>query len=96
METAVLQLLARIKIRLRKEKGVVLNTQRFFDEKAYTRQILDLAEECEDIELVTASLEIRDRLGWFKPGSAAAPAPSRSSTPERPADTGRYVFGARS
>lgn len=94
MDTAVLQLLARIKIRLRKEKGVVLNTQRFFDEKAYARQVLDLAEECEDIELVTASLEIRDCLGWLKPGTASTPA--RSSSPERPAESSRYVFGARS
>lgn len=101
MDPVVLQLLARIKIRLRQERGVAVNTQRFFSDPAYACQVLDAAEDCEDLELVTGSLEIRNRLGWIQasglqtPSQApapakASPAPERSKTPER------YVFGARS
>ncbi|PAS95813.1 MAG: hypothetical protein CGU28_11370 [Candidatus Dactylopiibacterium carminicum] len=95
MDTAVLQLLALIKIRLRKEKGLVLNTQRFFAEQAYAWQVLDAAEECEDIELVTASLEIRDRLGWIAPARLTEHPPAERKT-AAPEEKSRYMFGPRS
>lgn len=105
MDHATLQTLARIKIRLRHEKGIVLNTQRFFTDTRYALQLLDLAEESEDLELVTAALDIRNQLGWIQaplrpaaasptPSLGAARMPQASATP--PAHTGRYVFGARS
>lgn len=103
MDQAALQLLARIKIRLRQEKGGILNTQRFFSEPDYAAQLLDAAEESENIELVTASLEIRTRLGWIDLNTSHAPT---QKTPGNSADSlphsganeasGRYVFGARS
>lgn len=105
MDQATLQTLARIKIRLRHEQGIVLNTQRFFTDQRYAMQVLDAAEESEDLELVTASMDIRAMLGWIDPAQAAAPS---SGAPVRGADaspqgsakaspqTGRYVFGARS
>ncbi|MBK9615738.1 MAG: hypothetical protein IPO35_09580 [Uliginosibacterium sp.] len=105
MDHATLQTLARIKIRLRHEKGVVLNTQRFFTDTRYALQLLDLAEESEDLELVTAALDIRNQLGWIQDPimpTAAGRAPSfgATQTPQgsanTPANTGRYVFGARS
>ena len=102
MDQATLQLLARIKIRLRQEKGIVLNTQRFFVEPEYTEQVLDSAEESEDIELVTTSLEIRSRLGWIDPDTSHLP---QQDTPARGAGSprrsgaavlaGRCIFGAR-
>lgn len=102
MDAQTLQLLARTKIRLRQEKGFALNTQRFFAEPAYALQALDLAEDSEDIELVSAALELRDRMGLIpalashmnalKPATKAA-----AKTPaERSADSDRYRFGARS
>lgn len=104
MDQAVLQLLARIKIRLRHDKGIILNTQRFFSDLAYAGQVLDTAEESEDVELVTASLEIRNRLGWISiqaphAGTTTTPNTSANKQPQSSApkaDSGRYVFGARS
>lgn len=101
MDAQTLQLLARTKIRLRQEKGFALNTQRFFVEPAYALQILDLAEDCEDIELVSTALELRDRLGLIPERSAhmnaLKPAPKvAAKTAERSADSDRYRFGARS
>ncbi|NSL55204.1 hypothetical protein [Uliginosibacterium aquaticum] len=101
MDPVVIQLLARIKIRLRQEKGVAVNTQRFFTDPAYACQVLDAAEDCEDLDLVTGSLEIRNRLGWIQADSlqsatASAPASKSSPAPEKGSKTDRYMFGARS
>jgi len=101
MDPVVLQLLARIKIRLRQAKGVAINTQRFFSDQDYATQVLDAAEDCEDIELVTASLEIRNKLGWI-PLNSLQPAPPAhagkpsQNAPKSSAPSGRYMFGARS
>lgn len=97
MDPLVLQLLARVKIRLRQEKGVAINTQRFFSEPPYALQALDAAEECEDIELVTSALELRDRLGLIPvAGHTNAAKPAASAAPERGTRPERYMFGARS
>ncbi|MDQ7990688.1 MAG: hypothetical protein REI09_13720 [Candidatus Dactylopiibacterium sp.] len=99
MDPHVLQLVARIKIRLRQEKSIAINTQRFFSDTGYARQVLDAAEECEDVELVSAALELRDRLGWMPPAppaAATAAQPARPATTEHPGKAARYMFGARS
>ncbi|MEN3111390.1 hypothetical protein ACFONG_09030 [Uliginosibacterium paludis] len=101
MDPLVLQLLARIKIRIRQEKGLAVNTQRFFAEPQYAMQILDAAEECEDFELVSSALELRDKLGMIQVAGhtsalkPAARAPAMAA-PERSAAPERYKFGARS
>jgi hypothetical protein len=101
MDPVVLQLLARIKIRLRQERGVSVNTQRFFTDQTYACQVLDSAEECEDLDLVSGSLEIRNRLGWIQAVGAQSPSqmpkdsPSKAA-PESSKSSDRYVFGARS
>lgn len=101
MDPVVLQLLARIKIRLRQERGVAVNTQRFFSDPVYACQVLDAAEDCEDIDLVTGSLEIRNRLGWIQSAGlqtpSQAPAPKKATpAPETSEQNSRYMFGARS
>ncbi|MDP5240176.1 hypothetical protein Q9Q94_11595 [Uliginosibacterium sp. 31-16] len=100
MDAVVLQLIARIKIRLRQEKGVVLNTQRFFSDPVYACQVLDVAEDCEDLDLVSNSLDIRNRLGWIKSGNIENPqafvTQKSAQTVESGTQTERYRFGARS
>lgn len=100
MDPIVLQLIARIKIRLRQEKGVVLNTQRFFSDPVYACQVLDVAEDCEDLELVSSSLDVRNRLGWIQSGNIESPKAFVTQNSAQPARQGtqteRYVFGARS
>lgn len=100
MDSALIHLIARLKIRLRQDKGISINTQRFFDERGYAMQILDAAEESESIELVEMAMEMRDRLGWLRTPAMANP-PTPPTSPVRPASaastvTERYVFGARS
>lgn len=100
MDHALIQLVARIKIRIRQDKGISVNTQRFFADAEYTRQVLDLAEESEDIELVSTALEIRNRLGWLnlddRMNPAPATAPRATGTQGGSTDKERYRFGARS
>lgn len=100
MDNALIQLIARLKIRLRQDKGLSINTQRFFAERSYAMQVLDAAEESEDVEIVQMAMQMRDQLGWL---SLSAAAPSTSAATDKPAapssartGTGRYVFGARS
>ncbi|GAA5158139.1 hypothetical protein [Viridibacterium curvum] len=101
MDNALIQLVARLKIRLRQVQNISLNTQRFFAEQTYAGQVLDLAEECEDVELVSIAMDLRDKLGWLTTPS------SSDSTPKGPAKSSvtsagaalqsqRYAFGARS
>ena len=100
MDPVILQLIARIKIRLRQEKAVVLNTQRFFSDPVYACQVLDAAEDCEDIELVSSSLDIRNRLGWIKSGNIENLLPAKTQksaqAPQKGPEIERYRFGARS
>lgn len=104
MDQVALQLFARLKIRLRQDKGILLNTQRFFSDPIYAAQALDAAEESEDIDLVTLSLEMRNHLGWIKiktPQASMTAMPNKEANkmPQTGAtenDKSRYVFGARS
>ncbi|MEC5386614.1 hypothetical protein VVD49_12835 [Uliginosibacterium sp. H3] len=100
MDNALIQLIARLKIRLRQEKGVSINTQKFFSDVGYASQTLDIAEECEDVELVTLAMDIRDKLGWIslpsaQPVTVTAPAPLATKSPVKAEQEKRYVFGAR-
>jgi hypothetical protein len=96
MDNALIQLAARLKIRLRQDLAVSLNTQRFFEDGTYAHSILDRAEESEDIELVSMSMEMRSRLGWLEQPVAASAALTATSSPTdgKPAHE-RYKFGAR-
>ena len=101
MDNATIQLIARLKIRMRQEKNISINTQRFFAEPAYAGQVLDQAEESEDMELVTTSMELRSKLGWLQAPAAAATtaAPVKAATSKPAANDNapqRYAFGARS
>ncbi|MFT4173683.1 MAG: hypothetical protein QM639_14060 [Rhodocyclaceae bacterium] len=94
MDNALIQLAARLKIRLRQDLAVSLNTQRFFEDSTYARATLDRAEESEDAELVAMSIEMRSRLGWLE--QAMVPAAVSSPTDGKPApENPRYKFGAR-
>ncbi|MFT3733701.1 MAG: hypothetical protein QM776_01470 [Rhodocyclaceae bacterium] len=97
MDNALIQLVARLKIRLRQVQNISLNTQRFFAEPIYAGQVLDLAEECEDIELVSMAMDMRDKLGWLAtPTASTAPVKGASSSAGATLQQQRYAFGARS
>jgi hypothetical protein len=97
MDNALIQLIARLKIRLRQEKGFSINTQKFFSDPGYASQALDIAEDSEDVELVTLSMDIRDKLGWIAmPGTSNTPPPASVKITVTADEERRYVFGARS
>lgn len=97
MDNALIQLVARLKIRLRQVKGVSLNTQRFFAEPIYAGQVLDLAEDCEDVDLVAMAMDMRDKLGWLNTPSQSAPkTPAQKISAGAAVQQQRYAFGARS
>lgn len=99
MNPELIQLIARLKIRLRQDQSISLNTQRFFEDSEYAHQVLDRAEESEDIELVSMSLEMRNRMGWLESTPThASIMPPPSNAPDKNARStteGRYKFGAR-
>jgi len=95
MDSELIQLIARLKIRLRQDQGISLNTQRFFEDREYALEALDRAEESEDIEVVSAALALRDRLGWLAPQPVLAVAPQPAAPPPADPMSGRYKFGAR-
>jgi len=97
MDQTLLEQVARLKVRLRQDAGISLNTRRFFEEAAYGQEMLERAEDSDDIEVVTLAMALRHRMGWL-PQLPAAPVP-RQSAPQAPAErpkTGRYLYGARS
>lgn len=100
MDNALIQSVARLKIRLRQDKGIVVNTQRFFGERGYAVQVLDAAEESETLELVELALQLREQMGLISLapefGTAAAAPRTTPTTPTARTEAGRYVFGARS
>jgi hypothetical protein len=97
MDNALIQLIARLKIRLRQEKGFSINTQKFFSDPGYASQVIDIAEDSEEIELVSLAMDIREKLGWITMPTALTESPAVSAQAVVKADEERrYVFGARS
>lgn len=97
MDNALLEQVARLKIRLRRDTGLSLNTRRFFEESSYAQEILERAEDSDDIEIVMLAMELRHRMGWLPP--MPPPPTRRGSSPEPLAErpkSGRYLYGARS
>ena len=105
MDNALIQLVARLKIHMRRGQNFSVNTQRFFAEPAYAAQVLDQAEESEELELVSTAMDIRNKLGWLKTlppinPSASNPKVTSTTVTAKPVSEAhpvqRYAFGARS
>lgn len=97
MHQTLLEQVARLKVRLRQDAGISLNTRRFFEEAPYGQEMLERAEDSDDVEVVTLALALRHRMGWLP--QVPPPPPLRKSAPEARAERpkeGRYLYGARS
>ncbi|HET6720200.1 MAG TPA: hypothetical protein VFH22_11165 [Rhodocyclaceae bacterium] len=100
MNQTLLEQVARLKVRLRQDAGLSLNTRRFFEEADYGEEMLERAEDSDDIEVVKLAMELRHRMGWLPQiAPAPLPLPARQALPDphaaRP-KAGRYLYGARS
>lgn len=100
MNQTLLEQVARLKVRLRQDAGISLNTRRFFEEADYGQEMLERAEDSDDVEVVKLALELRLRMGWLPQMPPAPPAPQvhKSGPIAHAAGTkaGRYLHGARS
>lgn len=107
MDSELIQQVARLKVRMRQGQQLSLNTQRFFEETEYAKQVLDLAEQADDENIVTMAIALRVRLGLatlppmthVAPVAVSAPfadAPQISPAAMKRPDAGRYLRGARS
>lgn len=94
---ALLEQLARLKVRQRQDACLSLNTRRFFEDADYGQQMLELAEDSDDVEVVKLALELRQHMGWL-PQIAPPPLPHKIVPAPQATRTkeGRYMFGARS
>lgn len=103
MDSDLIQQVARLKVRLRQGQNLSLNTQRFFGEPDYAQQMLDLAEQSDDEEVVIMGIALRLRMGLIALPVVAQPvvepvvhAPEIPlAIPPRPEEV-RYLRGARS
>lgn len=103
MDNELLTSVARLKVRLRRGRALSLNTQRFFTESAYALEMLDLAEDDDDEEIVLLALELRRLMGFLPalpgketpPPTVAAAAPKAEPAAAARPDSGRYLFGPR-
>lgn len=96
MDHQTVQRIARLKIYLRAERGILLNTQRFVDDRFYAQQMLDSAEESDNLEFVTLALDLRNDLGWLTPAKLEPVLPSTPKSVAPSTKQVRYLFGARS
>lgn len=106
MDAELIQQVARLKVRLRQGQQLSLNTQRFFEDTEYAKQILDLAEQSDDEIVVTMSITLRVRMGLTALPAFIAPigglserfldAPQINPVAAQRPDSVRYLRGARS
>lgn len=90
MDKNLLDQIARLKIRLRQDAGLLLNTRRFFEDAEYGQGMLERAEDVDDVDLVVLAMQLRHSMGWLAPAARL-----QDEAAARP-NSGRYLFGARS
>ena len=100
MDQNLLEQVARLKVRLRQDAGISLNTRRFFEEATYGQEMLERAEDSDDLDVVKLAMALRHRMGWLPqmpppPPAAVHRKSSAEAHGERP-KAGRYLYGARS
>lgn len=101
MDSALIQQVAILKVRMRQSQQLSLNSQRFFEETEYAKQVLDLAEQADDVEIVTMAMALRVRMGLatlppLTVTPSLADAPQISHLAGQRTESVRYLRGARS
>ena len=102
MDAELMQLMARFKLKLLRILSVKVDTYRFVAEREYAMEILAIADQSEDEDLIVLAMQVSDYLGFLAPAPAAAniqPAVLKKAAAQpiapKPEDTKRYTFGAR-
>ncbi len=109
MDQALLKELAHFKVMLKKQLGISADISKLMSDKAYGLATLTAAEDCNDVDLITLALTLKDKLGLLPtigaaPAAPSAPAPTaKTAAPAAKADApaepdkaaNKYVFGTR-
>ena len=102
MDAELMQLMARFKLKLLRILSVKVDTYRFVAEREYAMEILAIADQSEDEDLIVLAMQVSDYLGFLAPAPAAASAQpamlkkaAAQPTAPKSEDTKRYTFGAR-
>lgn len=95
MDQEHIRLLAKLKLKAKKDLNISIDLQAMAVDAAYAELILKAVEErASDEETLMAVIKLREGLLPAKP--AAAPAPEKpESDPDKPAKGRDYRFGAR-
>ncbi len=94
MDQALLKELAHFKLLLKKTANHSTDIEKLLSDKAYGKQVLSLAEESDNEELIVMALDLKDKLGLLpQPGKSAETKPAENEEKEKPQD--KYKFGAR-
>ncbi|MBL8522456.1 MAG: hypothetical protein JNN20_02085 [Betaproteobacteria bacterium] len=95
MDQALLKELAHFKLLLKKTANHSTDIEKLLSDKAYAKQVLSLAEESDNEELIVMALDLKDKLGLLpQPGKAVEAKPEEEAS-EEDKNKGKYVFGAR-
>jgi hypothetical protein len=102
MDAELMQLMARFKLKLLRTLTVKVDTYRFIAERDYAMEVLAIADQSEDEDLIVLAMQVSDYLGLLEPVPSAASAKQAAANPPEPrhktpavVDTKRYIFGAR-
>jgi hypothetical protein len=93
-----LQLITRLKLQLKRQLNVKMDIKRFMVDRDYAQEMLQLADESDDEDLIMYSLQIADQFGWLGKKSKVAKKPHFEPPkirpePEPEVATSRYIYG---
>ncbi|BBP00651.1 hypothetical protein [Sulfuriferula nivalis] len=95
-----LQLITRLKLQLKRQLNIKMDIRQFMVDRDYAKQMLQLADESDDEDLILYSLQIAGQFGWLgkKPSVVKKPFFEPAKVKPEPApevETSRYLYGTR-
>ncbi|MDR3393086.1 MAG: hypothetical protein P4L77_15265 [Sulfuriferula sp.] len=98
-----LQLMTRLKLQLKRRLDIKMDIHQFLADRSYAKEMLQIADQSEDEDLIMYSLQLSGHLGWLGAKSLAAKKaayePQRLAAEPKPlhADeaTSSYIYGTR-
>ena len=95
MDQALLKELAHFKLLLKKTASHSTDIEKLLSDKAYGKEVLSLAEESDNEELVLMALDLKDKLGLLPQPNRAAELKAAEKADEEVKPQDKYKFGAR-
>lgn len=97
-----LQLMTRLKLQLKRRLDIKMDIHQFLADRNYAKEMLQIADQSEDEDLIMYSLQISGHLGWLGAKAIAAKKPayepqriSAEPQPMHAAEASTYIYGTR-